>query len=58
VADDAHTLQVCVELEPAVDLPLVSSLAVEPEDHVRISVRLVEDESTEEECLDFHGVTD
>ena len=58
LADDAHPLQVGVELESPKDYPAVAALTLKAEDNPGIGVGLVEREPAEEEGLHLHGVAD
>ncbi len=57
LADHTHSLEIRIKLKPSVDDSAVASIAFEAEDDIGIGVRLVKFESSEFECLDFHGIT-
>jgi hypothetical protein len=57
-AYNTHSLQVRVELKPSEDLSIVTAVAFESKDDVRIGVGLVEVEPAELKGLDLHGVAD
>lgn len=57
LADDAHPLQVGIELESAVYEPAVAAFTLKTKDNFGIRMRLVELEPPELKSLDLHWIT-